>query len=102
MHSDDILKAKILAELNEKFHNADRITLALLSSDMLAVLVKLFTHKEQAISVRSILAVEQICSVDMGRQKVIEDGHLLTILERTEDQSELIRSHAYKALLNFT
>ena len=45
----DILKLKTLKEINEDFHRADSITLALLSSGLLAVLLEHFEEKNDEI-----------------------------------------------------
>jgi len=45
----DILKLKTLREINEDFHRADLITLALLSSGLLAILLDHFSEENQEI-----------------------------------------------------
>jgi len=42
--SSDVLKLKTLEELNDDFRRADKVTFALLSSDILKVLIKTLVH----------------------------------------------------------
>ena len=55
--ADDILKQKTINELCLDFKRVDFITMALLSSDILSVLLTLFKHKLAAIRERAADAI---------------------------------------------
>ena len=46
---DDVLRTKVLIEINEDFHQADKINFALTSSNLLKELVKCFAEKDKVI-----------------------------------------------------
>jgi len=56
-HEDDILKLKTLEEINEDFRRGDNINLALLSSDLLSVLVGHYKNEDNGIREMSSRAV---------------------------------------------
>ena len=57
----DILKLKTLKEISEDFHGGDNITLALLSSQLLEVLIEHFDNKNDEIRKLVSRAVVIIC-----------------------------------------
>ena len=57
---DDVLRTKVLIEINEDFHQADKINFALTSSNLLKELVKCFAEKDKVIRELASRAVLQV------------------------------------------
>ncbi|EGR29633.1 rtdr1-prov protein, putative [Ichthyophthirius multifiliis] len=96
----DILKLKILTEINEDFRRSDFINLALLSSDILEVLIKHFQDKSQNIRELASRSIVQVCSLNYGRDRIIEKAHIHNICSLIDDNVSQIRTNSYNAMLN--
>ena len=68
---DDILRTKVLIEINEDFHQADKINFALSSSNLLRELVKCFAEKDEIIRELASRAILQVACTEKGREILI-------------------------------
>ncbi|CAD8075607.1 unnamed protein product [Paramecium primaurelia] len=100
--SEDVLKLKNLEEINEDFHRGDFITLALLSSDILDVLMSHLSNSHEQIRELSSSAIVLISSIKFGRDKIMEKCYVPTIMKLLNDQIVNIRKNGYSSLLNMT
>lgn len=67
MASDDnVLRRKVLIEINEDFHHADKLNFAL-ESDLLTQLVKCFEQKDDEIRELASSAVLKVANTEKGR-----------------------------------
>ena len=70
---DDLLRTKVLVEINEDFHQADKLNFALESS-ILQSLLTCFSHKEANIRELASRAVLKIANTEMGRVVFIQNS----------------------------
>lgn len=63
---DDVLRTKVLIEINEDFHQADKLNFAL-ESPILNQLLACFSHKDANIRELASRAVLKIANTEMGR-----------------------------------
>jgi len=96
----DILKLKTLEEINEDFRRSDFINLALMSSDLLSVLVDHLRDKTDSIRELASRAIVQVCSLKFGRDKIMEKAYIHHIAELIDDPQASIRTNAYLAMNN--
>ena len=81
MASDDnVLRTKILHEINEVFHQGDKLNAALESSECLYELVKCFSEDDNTIRELASRAVVKVACTEMGREFLVsptydEDGN---------------------------
>lgn len=97
--TDDILRRKVLIEINEDFHQADKMNFAL-QSDILAALIACFSEKNDEIRELASGAVLKVANTEFGRQILVDNELLLPISERFDDKVEQIRFNCYKCLIN--
>lgn len=96
---DDVLRTKVLIEINEDFHQADKINFALESS-ILKELVKCFSEKDDVIRELASRAVLQIACTEKGREILVERKIVSDIRKLFDDDETQIRRNAYVALIN--
>jgi hypothetical protein len=102
MHGqDDILKTKVLLEINEDFHNAEKINFAL-ESVILSELVKCFTKSDNVIRELASRAVVQVSCTEKGRKILIEKKIVPEIRKLFDDDEVQIRKNAYVCLINLS
>jgi hypothetical protein len=63
---DDVLRKKVLIEINEDFHQADKMNFAL-ESDILTNLINCFKDKNTEIRELAARAVLKVTNTEMGR-----------------------------------
>jgi hypothetical protein len=68
---DDILRKKVLIEINEDFHQADKLNFAL-ESTLLSELVKCFKEADNEIRELASKAVLKAACTEKGRKILIE------------------------------
>lgn len=68
---DNELRTKVLIEINEDFHQADKLNLAL-KTVILGELVKCFTEKDHIIRELASRAVLKVACTEVGRRVLIE------------------------------
>lgn len=97
--TDNVLRTKILKEINEEFHQGDKLNAAL-DSDVLYELVRCFVEKDEVIRELASRAFILISNTEKGRYILIEDDIIPKIRELFDDSVVQIRSNAYKAMIN--
>ena len=96
---DDILRKKVLVEVNEDFHQADKIDFAL-ESTILRELVKCFKEKDNVIRELASRAIVQVACTEKGREVLITDKIVPDIRKLFDDNDIQIRHNAYVCLIN--
>lgn len=64
---DNILRTKVLVEINEDFHQADNVNMAL-DSHILDQLVRCFIEKDDVIRELASRAILKVATTDKGRR----------------------------------
>ena len=67
---DNVLRTKILVEINEDFHQADKINVAL-DDNILQELVKCFKEQDDVIRELASRAVLKVALTEKGREYLI-------------------------------
>jgi len=67
---DDILRTKVLIEINEDFHQADKLNFAL-ESQILKQLVKCFHEKDTVIRELASGAILKVACTEKGREVLV-------------------------------
>jgi hypothetical protein len=96
---DDVLRTKVLVEINEDFHQADKINFAL-ESDILASLLACFNHKEASIRELASRAVLKIAGTEMGRVVFVQNHLIEVTAQLFDDPEKSIRNNAYCCFIN--
>lgn len=96
---DDILKNKVLLEINEDFHQADKLNFAL-ESDILQQLLSCFSHKEAHIRELASRAVLKIANTEMGRVVFVQNNLIEVTASLFDDPEKQIRNNAYTCFIN--
>lgn len=71
--NDDVLRTKVLIEINEDFHQADKLNYAL-ESPILQQLLTCFSHKDSNIRELASRAVLKIAGTEMGRVVFVQNS----------------------------
>lgn len=98
--TDDVLRRKVLIEINEDFHQADKINFALTSSTLLKELVKCLVEKDEVIRELASRALLQVASTEHGRDTLISQQIVKDVRKLFDDHEIQIRENAYKCLIN--
>ena len=97
--SDNVLRTKVLLELNEDFHQADKVNGAL-EAGMLKELIKCFKEKDQVIRELASRAVLKAACTEKGRETLIKSKTVAEIKGLFDDIELKIRNNAYVSLIN--
>ena len=92
--TDNVLRTKILIEVNEEFHQGDKLNAAL-ESDILSELVKCFRENDNTIRELASRAVIKVATSEKGRFKLVEDRIVEDVKRLFNDSVVQIRSNAY-------
>ncbi len=96
--TDNILRTKVLIEINEDFHRADLVVQSLTSSLLKELIISCAeednTRRELASS-----AVMKVAGTEAGRQRLIDDDYVKNVATLLRDKLPQIRANAYHALL---
>lgn len=95
---DNILRTKILKEINEDFHQGDKLNFAV-ESDILAELVRCFEEKDDVIRELASRAIIKTAGTEKGRYILVEDEIVPKIRNLFNDSVVAIRANAYKAMI---
>lgn len=96
---DNVLRTKVLIEINEDFHQADKVNVAL-DANILGELVKCFKEKDDTIRELASRAILKVACTEQGREKLIAHNTVLDIKGLFDDTEVKIRSNAYVSLIN--
>lgn len=97
--TDDVLRTKVLHEINEDFHQADKVNMAL-DANMLGELVKCFKESDHVIRELASRAVVKVACTKKGRDTLIHNQIISEIRALFDDSEVSIRSNAYVSLIN--
>ena len=78
--NDNVLRTKILREINEQFHQGDKLNAAL-DSECLYELVRCFDEEDKVIRELASRAIIKVATTEKGRYILIEDE----IIPRVKD-----------------
>lgn len=84
-YKDDVLKLKVLVEVNEDFRDMTKVIKAINTSDIIHVLI---THLENSNNEIRLLASKsfiEICSCWRGRELIIENDYIKKISKLVDD-----------------
>jgi hypothetical protein len=96
---DNVLRTKILKEVNEDFHAADKLNFAL-DSEILAELIRCFDEEDEVIRELGSRAIIKVAGTEKGRIILIEDEYVPKIRELFNDNVVKIRANAYNAMIS--
>ena len=96
---DDVLRKKVLIEINEDFHQADKMNFAL-ESDILVQLISCFQDKDSAIRELGARAVLKVTNTEMGRVIFVSNNLIEVTATLFNDPVTQIRNNAYVCLIN--
>jgi hypothetical protein len=97
--SDDVLKRKVLIEINEDFHQGDKVNFAL-HSGILTEMIKCFRHDNDVIRQLASHAVLLVAATEIGRVTIVQNDLVKVIAELFDDKVTQIRNNAYNCLIN--
>lgn len=97
--NDQVLRRKVLIEVNEDFHQADKLNSAL-ESEILVRLVACFEDKDSEIRELASRAVLKVTNTEMGRVIFVSNNLVEVVATLFNDPEETIRNNAYVCLLN--
>lgn len=98
--SDNVLRTKILVEVNEDFHQCDKLNISL-DSDLPDQLIKCFSEKDHdEIRELASRAIRKVACSERGREFLVERELVVDIMKLIDDKEVAIRSNAYHALIN--
>jgi hypothetical protein len=69
---DNVLRTKVLKEINEDFHQADKVNMAVQAS-VLGELVRCFKESDDVIRELASRAVLKLATTEYGRETLIHD-----------------------------
>ena len=96
---DSVLRTKILREVNEDFHQGDKVNIAL-ETDLLSELVKCFSEDDKIIRELASRAVCKVACTERGREILVDEEIVPQIKNLMDDKEVEIRSNAVNALIN--
>ena len=96
---DNVLRTKILKEINEEFHQGDKLNEAL-ESDILFEIVRCFSEEDKVIRELASRAIIKVAGTERGRDILITQEIVPQIRDLFNDEEVEIRANAYKAIIN--
>lgn len=102
---DNVLRTKILKEINEDFHQGDKLNKALEpkhegdTETILAELVRCFDEEDDVIRELASRAIIKVACSEKGRFTLIAEEIIPKIRELFNDEVVQIRANAYKAMI---
>ena len=96
---DDVLRRKVLIEINEDFHQADKLNEAL-DSGIVMQLVYSCRHKDDTIRELASRAILKIANTEKGRVTLVVGKILAIVSGLFDDSVTKIRHNAYTCLIN--
>ena len=96
---DNELRKKVLIEINEDFHQADKLNEAL-DSKVLIELVKCCRQPEDNLRELASSAILKVANTEKGRVTLIHSRILTIVTQLFDDKVTQIRDNAYTCLIN--
>ena len=97
--TDDVLRKKCLVEINEDFHQADKLNEAL-DSGILMCLVYCCRENDDVIRELASRAILQIANTEKGRVTLVSSRSLAIVANLFDDAVTQIRHNAYTCMIN--
>lgn len=97
--TDNVLRTKVLTEINEDFRQADLINQAL-DSNILVSLVSCFKETDEVIRELASRAILKVTNVEMGRVVFVANALVQVTASLFDDPVKSIRHNAYTCLIN--
>lgn len=97
--NDDVLRTKVLKEINEDFHQADKLNFSL-ESGILMQLVYCCREEDNTIRELASSAILKIANTEQGRVTLVQSKTLAIISGLFDDKVTQIRHNAYTCLIN--
>lgn len=97
---DNELRTKVLIEVNEDFHQADKVNDAL-KTEILVEIIKACKERDNTIRTLASSALTSVANTSLGREIIVSNNILPHIAALFEDQVTMIRYNAYSCLINF-
>jgi len=98
---DDVLRKKVLIEINEDFHQADKLNSSL-ETELLVQLVACFQDKNHEIRELASRAILKVAGTEMGRVIFVSNNLIEVTATLFFDEVKKIRENAYRTLLNLS
>jgi hypothetical protein len=99
---EDILKLKVLNEINEDVRDMTKIIKMINTSDVIHVLIR---HLENPVNEIRLLASQsmiEICHIFRGREEIIKYKYIKNLSKLSDDALPQIRWNIYKSLYNLS
>ena len=96
---DPVLRKKVLVEINEDFHQADKLNEAL-DSGILMNLIYCCRERDNVIRELSSRAILKIANTEKGRVTLVSSRCLAIVANLFDDSETQIRDNAYTCLIN--
>jgi hypothetical protein len=96
---DDVLRSKVLIEINEDFHQADKLNEAL-DTGIVMQLVYSCRHQDDSIRELASRAILKIANTEKGRVTLVVGKILAIVAGLFDDKVTKIRHNAYTCLIN--
>lgn len=101
-YNDDILKLKVLKEVNEDLRDPIKILRAINTSDLIHMLVYHLENKNDEIRRLASQAMKEICSVYRGREQILVNDYIKNLAKLVDDVIPIIRLNIYESLYNLS
>jgi hypothetical protein len=95
---DDSLRTKVLLEVNEDYHDAQKVS-STLDSGMIGQLVLCFSDPDVVIRELASRAIMQVAKVERGREYLVRKKIVVDVSRLFEDDDVKIRWNAYHTML---
>lgn len=97
---DNVLRTKILIEINEDFHDGGKTDTAIDTDGFLTEIIKCFEEQDVTIRELASRAIIKVASTEKGRDILVSDDLVTKIRELFDDKVVAIRANAYKAVIS--
>lgn len=101
-YSDDVLKLKVLREINEDLRDMTKVIRAMNTSDVVHVLVYHLENKHDEIRLLASQTMTEICYVMRGRELIITNDYIKKLAKLSDDHIPKIRWNCFKSLYNLS
>ena len=97
---DSVLRKKVLREINEDFHQADKLNEALEADILMCLIFSCRDQNDDVIRELASRAVLKIANTESGRVTIVSSRALAIIANLFDDPVTQIRNNAYQCCIN--
>lgn len=101
-YQDDILKLKVLKELNEDLRDPTKIVRAINTSELVHMLVYHLENKDDEIRRLASQSMKEICHVYRGREQIMLNDYIKNLAKLVDDVIPVIRLNIYESLFHLS